>query len=854
MLLSKSAYAGLRSEEAISKCGNDEDFAGCLEEALAEEEISELENKILKGSDQPDEIIEKCDVANPRSTECSGSHSSSSLSSHDEILSSISQSDSSDSSCLKLSFSSGQSFGQSTGQSMRRSILAHHYIQIPGFGDSPKLKLFVRKDKLPLIRENKYELFIGDEKRPYKIEGKYNPSTWELTLTPPVDKVSVQNFPQMISVTVDPDLNIIYNMKVTLSMSQEKYSCTRCELKSVHYSELKNSFNGGVVIPNVFYRSGYLGNRIKNWETALEKAKQKPPETYVSMHVLGYDEDNEERSYNLKEMEYAHSKNKKFIHAYGDPEAGEFAYIDGRYAANVPEKDFHRGNIYKEETLHQYIPSAEIRKKLGIDKMREKYQDAKSVYNGDLDGLLTTLDNVVSAPWPVSFHCKGGRHKTGILVGAIRCLQGEDWWYNGPKVEINVWSGFDSLMNWEVLPQLLSRVSSLKWHKVSLSPAEKEYTDFNPAMYRSENIAFMDDLCRGRLFERQEQLEKWIKIKRKLDEKLAMNGLASYSCISPEDFENRYRITFKNRSLQNIKDQIVEIQKAIQKNPREAIQAAGGATGAKYLKDTHGEIRFIVKPYRAAEITFAHSTVQRYLPRSFNNFSYSAHNEIFVSRLAEILSISEGLVPKVYFATMTVNKKEKEPWIIIEFKKGKKSFAHKNSGRQSSDFRESLARLKNEKYRKEVTEAVLFSLLIGNVDLHPENILVNENKELGLGLTLIDFGLTMPTTNKETSEHKRPVFSELGHEMLDRKTIFTFAEQLLNQDTWKRILMAISESYNDVSVRGDILKAFESRALYLIRIRDRLMSEDSWSPAFEEVLKPLDPFSKHRKKFSSYLQ
>ena len=54
--------------------------------------------------------------------------------------------------------------------------------------------------------------------------------------------------------------------------------------------------------------------------------------------------------------------------------------------------------------------------------------------NGDLDDVLNLLELLIDLPhYPISFHCQGGRHKTGKVAIALQCLADSDWFYEGPK-------------------------------------------------------------------------------------------------------------------------------------------------------------------------------------------------------------------------------------------------------------------------------------------------------------------------------------------------------------------------------------------------------------------------------------
>ena len=298
----------------------------------------------------------------------------------------------------------------------------------------------------------------------------------------------------------------------------------------------------------------------------------------------------------------------------------------------------------------------------------------------------------------------------------------------------------------------------------------------------------------------------------------------------------------RGRGDDKVEAHIISVISNLKAKGKDAYKNAGGATGAKLLKDESGQYRFVAKSLTAPSLGIAHYTLQRYLPELFDRFEYSPTNEITVPALAEILNVSPDLIPRSRVKELPLGEKgAEESFVLIDFKGGKMDFAKKGSS-GSAEFQESLARLADQSVRKEVTEAALFTLLIGNVDLHEENIMINQDKKGDLGLTLIDFGLTMPVANPtQGQKHKKPVFSYLGDLELDRNAALKFLDRLQDKEVQRQLFSKIEGDY-DSKHKARIKQAFTERVDFLLNERRRMRDYGS-TPTFQAMFRPLDPDS-----------
>lgn len=75
---------------------------------------------------------------------------------------------------------------------------------------------------------------------------------------------------------------------------------------------------------------------------------------------------------------------------------------------------------------------------------------------------------------PVLFHCYGGLHRTGMTALALRYIQ-EGNWVDGPKRHKFVLA---------------------KMHKLWLNPAQYEYVVYNPILFRSTNLRYIEEVSK----------------------------------------------------------------------------------------------------------------------------------------------------------------------------------------------------------------------------------------------------------------------------------------------------------------------------------------------------------------------
>ena len=114
-------------------------------------------------------------------------------------------------------------------------------------------------------------------------------------------------------------------------------------------------------------------------------------------------------------------------------------------------------------------------------------------------------ENIIDTDWPVHIHCKGGKHKTGMLGILFKFLA-----YNhsmAEKYSRNI-SVFDL-------------TKGILFKKFALRPAEVEYAEYNGNVYRHSNIMFMRRITSGEIFNDNPQLKiKWDIINEKFKRKV----------------------------------------------------------------------------------------------------------------------------------------------------------------------------------------------------------------------------------------------------------------------------------------------------------------------------------------------
>ena len=204
-------------------------------------------------------------------------------------------------------------------------------------------------------------------------------------------------------------------------------------------------------------------------------------------------------SYNLEEMLECEKRGITFLHSYHyDPKLT--VYFDGTNPANIDITSQHHGNIYDTDTLKKYIPDRKTRELL---KIKESLMARRSVI-GDTMDFLRTVENIIDAPWPIHIHCKGGRHKTGMLGIMFEFLaykQSMDERYRTSHSVSDLQRG-------------------ILFKEFELSPAEVNYLKYNSNVYRHENIEFMRRITSGEFMTNPGFRKKWDTIVRKFNIKV----------------------------------------------------------------------------------------------------------------------------------------------------------------------------------------------------------------------------------------------------------------------------------------------------------------------------------------------
>ena len=268
--------------------------------------------------------------------------------------------------------------------------------------------------------------------------------------------------------------------------------------KAYELKQKLRAYNFGVIWEGMIYRSAKLGAEgIGTVFHQLKKFGQATPQSIASLHVMGFGGPG--GSYNLEEIEACENRGVTFLHSY-HPDPFLTVYMDGTNPASIDINDPHHGNIYKRETLKKYIPEKKNREKLGIRQSLLK----ERVVIGDTMDFLQTIENLIDAPWPLLIHCKGGRHKTGMIAMIFEYL------------------AFKQSMNEEhskiVTVSDVTKGVFLK--RFSLRPAEVNYAEYNSNVYRHQNIKFIRGVISGKFLNSSELREKWELINRKFRKKI----------------------------------------------------------------------------------------------------------------------------------------------------------------------------------------------------------------------------------------------------------------------------------------------------------------------------------------------
>ncbi len=101
--------------------------------------------------------------------------------------------------------------------------------------------------------------------------------------------------------------------------------------------------------------------------------------------------------------------------------------------------------------------------------------------------FFNVLENILTSPGPVLFHCKGGIHRTGMINLMVRYLQGGEWTQPDPK-QVTVSRGNPPFSRKHAHTQIRNQ-------------AEAEYIAFNSHNFRQENLDTILHLSQDPLFQ-----------------------------------------------------------------------------------------------------------------------------------------------------------------------------------------------------------------------------------------------------------------------------------------------------------------------------------------------------------------
>ncbi len=306
----------------------------------------------------------------------------------------------------------------------------------------------------------------------------------------------------------DPaDLPVVfYNEKLEIAFALND--------RSQEVAFLLKDYNFAAVLPGYIYRSQKLGYKgLEALSQALKIHGQLPAKTVASIHVMGFG-DKKGGSYNLEELRYCEERQMLFMHSYhNNPK--HWVYLDGTNPSRIDPEDKDHGDVFREYAVKKFIPDSKIREMLRIDLSREQglYRD------GNIDDFLSTLENLIDAPWPLVFHCKGGRHKTGMIAIIFETLlreQGktENW----HTVNVPIFKNrIDRFFNNK--DGFFKMLGGPMYEEYFLKDEEVSYFRHNESVFRWENIEFVRNFLDCKFFN-EEQLVTWQKIKGKFANKV----------------------------------------------------------------------------------------------------------------------------------------------------------------------------------------------------------------------------------------------------------------------------------------------------------------------------------------------
>jgi len=233
-----------------------------------------------------------------------------------------------------------------------------------------------------------------------------------------------------------------YSEQLTPFMQSNYYTYDKLNSPS-HY-------NFGEVIPGLVYRSRHLGvsglTWLQKWLTSVQRPFIK---SIASVHVYGYGGGKFKHklgslimpeyfnlTYNIEEYDFAKCHDLQFLHSYS-PDPQMRVYFDGEDPSDIPENDSSHGNIYRNSTLALYLSETAI----NLMNININHDPVA----GDTYDFLTSLLNIIEAPWPILMHCKGGKHKTGMLAMVF------SWLYK-TEIEKDSYYDFENFWDSELKP------------------------------------------------------------------------------------------------------------------------------------------------------------------------------------------------------------------------------------------------------------------------------------------------------------------------------------------------------------------------------------------------------------------
>lgn len=279
-------------------------------------------------------------------------------------------------------------------------------------------------------------------------------------------------------------------------------------------------YNFNVVIEGMLYRSGKLGkDGIEDLAEVFTQEGLRPIKSIASIHVMGFG--GVGGSYNLDELKESQRRGISFLHSY-HPDSKKTVYMDGIDPSRI-ESSSHRGNIYSPETLDRYVPSEVVRRQLGIDQSLEK----ERYLEGNTKDFLHSVINILDAPWPLLIHCKGGKHKTGMISLIFEYLLDESALDAELTNQVRVSHYKNRVASWYLGHAGFMQIfSGPMISSEALRHAEHTYLNHNLNVFRKENIEFIRKLIDRDIHKDKLIAKYWQIIRRKFEQKRrSMNAI-----------------------------------------------------------------------------------------------------------------------------------------------------------------------------------------------------------------------------------------------------------------------------------------------------------------------------------------